>query len=101
MIEIHYVIHKYLHKARGIALPLRVNELFSAILSKYPLLNKSLKIHSTCKVDVGEDKSYLRRRTVNFSITWGHPLLIFQLGIQVAHLTRVDYLLSSLGASYG
>ena len=39
---------KYLHKARGIALPLRVNELFSAILCKYPLLNKGLKMQSTC-----------------------------------------------------
>ena len=46
----HYVIHEYLHKARGIALPLRVNELFTAILCKYPLLNKSLKMDSGCKV---------------------------------------------------
>lgn len=58
-------------------------------------------MQSRWHLGVGEHKSYLRRRTVNFSITWGHPLLIFQLGIQVAHLTRVDYLLSSLGARFG
>ena len=58
-------------------------------------------MQSRWHLGVGEDKSYLRRRTVNFSITWRHPLLIFQLGIQVAHLAREDHSLSSLEASFG
>ena len=55
-------------------------------------------MQSRWRLGVGEHKSYLRRRTVNFSITWRHPLLIFQLGIQVAHLAREDHSLSSLEA---